>query len=66
MNSIAKFQPGDQLRHLKSGGQYRVIGLGKIEANLEEVYIYEALVNQTLWVRPKAEMEDGRFIKLDQ
>jgi hypothetical protein len=40
-----------------------VIGLGKIEANLEDVYIYEAIRNQTLWVRPKAEMEDGRFVK---
>lgn len=63
MTSTAKFQAGDQLIHLKSGGHYRVIGLGKIEANLEDVYIYEALRNQTLWVRPKAEMEDGRFVK---
>ena len=63
MNTIAKFQAGDQLIHLKSGGLYRVIGLGKIEANLEDVYIYEAMRNQTLWVRPKAEMEDGRFVR---
>ena len=63
MNTTAKFQAGDQLIHLKSGGLYRVIGLGKIEANLEDVYIYEAMRNQTLWVRPKAEMEDGRFVK---
>ncbi|MEY3229350.1 MAG: hypothetical protein RL474_238, partial [Pseudomonadota bacterium] len=54
MNTTAKFQAGDQLIHLKSGGLYRVIGLGKIEANLEDVYIYEAMRNQTLWVRPKA------------
>ena len=63
MNTKAKFQAGDQLIHLKSGGLYRVIGLGKIEANLEDVYIYEAMRNQTLWVRPKAEMEDGRFVR---
>jgi hypothetical protein len=63
MNTTAKFQAGDQLIHLKSGGLYRVIGLGKIEANLEDVYIYEAMRNQTLWVRLKAEMEDGRFVR---
>ncbi len=63
MNTTAKFQAGDQLIHLKSGGLYRVIGLGKIAANLEDVYIYEAMCNQTLWVRSKAEMEDGRFVK---
>ena len=63
MNTTAKFQAGDQLIHLKSGGLYRVIGLGKIEANLEDVYIYEAMRNQTLWVRPKTEMEDGRFVR---
>ncbi len=63
MTSTAKFQAGDQLIHLKSGGLYRVIGLGKIEANLDDVYIYEAMRNQTLWVRPKTEMEDGRFVR---
>lgn len=63
MNSIPKFQAGDQLIHLKSGGLYRVIGVGKMEANLLDVYIYEAMRNHTLWVRPQAEMEDGRFIK---
>lgn len=63
MNTTAKIQTGDQLIHLKSGGLYRVIGLSKIEANLEDVYIYEAMRNQTLWVRPKAEMKDGRFVR---
>jgi len=62
MNTSSKFQARDRLRHLKTGGFYRVIGLAKIEATLEDVYVYEAVSNNTLWIRPKAEMEDGRFV----
>ena len=64
MNPSSKFQAGDRLQHLKTGGFYRVIGLAKIEATLEDVYVYEAVSNNTLWVRPKAEMEDGRFVRV--
>lgn len=64
MNTSGKFQAGDRLQHLKTGGFYRVIGLAKIEATLEDVYVYEAVSNNTLWVRPKAEMEDGRFVRV--
>lgn len=64
MNPSSKFQAGDRLQHLKTGGFYRVIGLAKIEATLKDVYVYEAVSNNTLWVRPKAEMEDGRFVRV--
>ncbi len=64
MNTSSKFQAGDRLQHLKTGGFYRVIGLAKIEATLEDVYVYEAVSNNTLWIRPKAEMEDGRFVRV--
>ena len=43
MNPSSKFQAGDQLQHLKTGGFYRVIGLAKIEATLEDVYVYEEI-----------------------
>jgi len=36
--------------------------LAKIEATLEDAYVYQALSNMTFWIRPKAEMLDGRFI----
>jgi hypothetical protein len=51
-------------RHVKSGGEYRLIGKGFLEASAliitTEMAIY---VNQggDFWVRPLAEFEDGRF-----
>ena len=66
MSTSPKFQVGDQLQHLKTGGFYRIICLAKIEANLEDAYVYEALINGSYWIRPKTEMEDGRFIRLNE
>jgi hypothetical protein len=56
------FQQGQILKHLKTGGFYRILYEAKIEATLEDVYVYEALINHTIWIRPVTEMEDGRFI----
>ncbi|MDP3621355.1 MAG: hypothetical protein Q8R65_05465 [Polynucleobacter sp.] len=55
------FAPGTQLRHKKTGGFYRVVCLANIEASLEPAYVYESLQTHDYWIRPKAEMEDGRF-----
>ncbi|SNX29315.1 hypothetical protein SAMN06295945_1686 [Polynucleobacter meluiroseus] len=55
------FKPGSKLKHKKSGGFYRVVMLANIEANLAPAYVYESLQNQNFWIRPQAEMEDGRF-----
>ena len=66
MSTSPKFQVGDQLQHLKTGGSYRIICLAKIEANLEDAYVYEALINGSLWIHPKTEMEDGRFIRVNE
>lgn len=57
-----KFQPGQQLQHVKTGGYYKVVCLAKIEATLEDAYVYQAQKNMTFWIRPKREMEDGRFV----
>lgn len=65
MSTPSKFQAGDQLKHVKTGGFYRVLCLASIEASLEEAYVYEALSNGTYWVRPKTEMEDGRFVRIN-
>lgn len=56
------FQQGQILKHLKTGGFYRILYEAKIEATIEAVYVYEALINHTIWIRPVTEMEDGRFI----
>lgn len=55
------FKPGSKLRHIKTGGFYKVVMLANVEANLEPAYVYESLQSHDFWIRPKAEMEDGRF-----
>jgi hypothetical protein len=55
------FKPGCKLKHKKSGGFYKVVMLANIEANLEPAYVYESMQTHDFWIRPKAEMEDGRF-----
>ena len=56
------FQQGQIVKHQKTGGFYRILYYAKIEATLDDVYVYEALINQTIWIRPVEEMEDERFI----
>ena len=55
------FKPGSKLRHIKTGGFYKVVLLANVEANLEPAYVYESLQSHDFWIRPKGEMEDGRF-----
>ena len=55
------FKPGDKLRHIKTGGFYKVLVLANIEATLEPAYVYESMQSHDFWIRPKDEMEDGRF-----
>ena len=55
------FKPGSRLRHKKTGGFYKVVMLANIEASLEPAYVYESMQSHDFWIRPKAEMEDGRF-----
>jgi hypothetical protein len=55
------FKPGSRLKHIKTGGFYKVLLLANIEATLEPAYVYESMQSNDFWIRPKAEMEDGRF-----
>lgn len=59
------FKPGSKLRHIKTGGFYKVVLLANIESSLEPAYVYESLQSYDFWIRPKAEMEDGRFELVD-
>jgi uncharacterized coiled-coil protein SlyX len=59
------FKPGSKLRHLKTGGFYKIVLLANIEATLEPAYVYESMQTHDFWIRPKAEMEDGRFELVD-
>jgi hypothetical protein len=62
MNQIKEFIPGQKVEHVKTGGLYQIVCLATIESTLEDAYVYQALSNMTFWIRPKAEMLDGRFI----
>ena len=55
------FKPGSKLRHVKTGGFYKVVLLANVEATLEPAYVYESMQSHDFWIRPKTEMEDGRF-----
>ncbi|QWE11074.1 hypothetical protein [Polynucleobacter sp. es-EL-1] len=60
------FKPGSKLKHLKTGGLYKIVLLANIEATLEPSYVYESMQTHDFWIRPKAEMEDGRFELVDK
>jgi hypothetical protein len=60
-----KFAVGTRLQHRK-GGLYTVEitpDLCRIELGAVPAYVYRA-ADGHLWVRPQAEMEDGRFTPL--
>lgn len=59
------FKPGNTLRHKKTGGFYKLVVLANVEANLEPAYVYESMQSHDFWIRPQAEMEDGRFELVD-
>jgi len=59
------FRRGQELVHLKSGGRYRFLGLARIESSLESRCVYESIATGDWWIRPTAEMFDGRFRATD-
>jgi hypothetical protein len=56
-------------RHKKRGSIYRIIGRGHMQINVPEVdmvevVIYQSVTDESIWVRPVSEFEDGRFESL--
>jgi hypothetical protein len=47
--------------HKKTGGLYEVMGPATLEASGEAVTVYRSMADGRVWVRPTAEMLDGRF-----
>lgn len=48
--------------HKKTGGVYRLIGAGNMEADMKAVAVYtDHPNNERIWVRPHLEFFDGRF-----
>lgn len=54
---------GTRWRHRK-GGEYTVIAVARIEADLSPVIVYRSDADGRSWVRPLAEFEDGRFTQI--
>lgn len=61
-----KFRLQAQVKHVKSGKVYRVIGIPtriRLEHNNEPAYMYTD--GNEIWVRSMREFEDGRFVAYD-
>lgn len=54
--------PGMEVRHVKSGGHYTVVCEAMIEATMTPAVVYRAAKDHTVWIRPRAEFCDGRFV----
>jgi hypothetical protein len=66
--TTAKFHVDQILQHRK-GGLYRIVrtpDARKLEYCAEAFYEYESLQNNTIWLRCQSEMEDGRFVLVNQ
>lgn len=63
-----KFKPKSVVLHKKSGKIYTVMAKVKVEKTLQDAYAYYRYDNDgtepIVWIRPKDEMEDGRFTLL--
>ena len=55
-----------RVKHVKSGGTYRIIVQARIEHDQSDVVVYQSKQHGTVWVRPTAEFCDGRFVAIDQ
>lgn len=59
------FNAGDTVRHLETGTIYKITETHcVIESTLTAAYAYKQDGMQVTWVRPKTEMEDGRFERI--
>ncbi len=65
---IAERDALPRVRHRK-GGVYEVLGLAVVQtdtplADYDVVQVYRNVDDGSLWVRPKQEFDDGRFVAL--
>ena len=59
--TLADFVEGARVEHVRSRGWYRIVGIAKVEATMEDVVVYQSDCNGQLWTRPVSEFLDGRF-----
>jgi hypothetical protein len=51
-------------RHNKTKGVYNLLGECRIEETDTLAVMYQDIINEVIWVRPKEEFFDGRFSKI--
>ena len=56
-----KLYPNDKVIHKKTQGRYVIATECIIEKDAVEAFAYIKVGEDVIWVRPKSEMEDGRF-----
>jgi hypothetical protein len=59
--AVAVVEGGEYI-HAKTGNRYKVINVALNEADLAEVVVYQDVLGGPVWVRPRDNFCDGRFI----
>ena len=65
---VNKFKLFQTVVH-KKGGEYKITQVPDarlLESCLEPFYEYQDIMGHQVWIRPKSNMEDGRFKPLDE
>lgn len=62
MAAAVGIYPGMEVRHVKSGGDYIVVCEATIEATMLPAVVYRSEKDGSVWVRPRGEFCDGRFV----
>lgn len=62
-----RFMPDEIIEHVRTGGMYMVLHSPPgvyIEKDQTPVYVYQSVADNRIWIRPRIEMEDGRFRRI--
>lgn len=63
-----KFQMKQVVRHERTGREYTIVGTPdrlRLEVACRPAYAYTQGEGELIWIRPQSQMEDGRFVPVD-
>lgn len=60
----------EKVQHVKRGTTYIILGTALLQTEVPiddntELTVYQSTDDGRIWVRPTAEFEDGRFVKVE-
>jgi hypothetical protein len=64
LTGVGVLEIGSLWRHVKTGGEYQIIGACQIEATNTPGFIYRSVETGVVWCRPRCEFLDGRFERI--